>query len=211
LAFVADDAALQLVVGQRKGGDAALRAPLRSGALDGQRDDLACFHLRMALRLLTGLADHLGGLEPHLLAHVAQEHLAGVLHREAGDLLELHVELLAEPAQPITVARRLRLRPLQIALAAFEILLAALEVRVPFAQAGLAFLHEALRLLAVARLAAQVLLEARLGLEPFLPGLQEGLSLLMLRLAAALPDDVLGFVPGPVDFATTQAALEVPP
>ena len=96
LPLVADDPPLHLLVRNRERRDAPLGAPLRGGPLDRQGDDLACLDLRLLLRLLARLADHPGGLEPHLLADVMEKHLPGVLSGQPGDLAELLVELVVE-------------------------------------------------------------------------------------------------------------------
>ena len=139
-----------------------------------------------------------------------EHHLFGVLTGQAGDLPELFVELLAQAADPVAFSARLVLHAPQIILAMLEVLLVAPEALVPIPEGRLALLEGPLQLLPLARLTAQLLLETTLVQEPLLAGLEKSLSLVALRLATGLLDDLLGLVPGAVDLGSPQAAFQAP-
>src|SRR5256712_5116392 len=210
LSLVADDASLQLFARELERGDAALGGPFGRGPLDGQGDDLARLHLGLLLGLLPRLADHPGGFEAHLLPHVGEEHLLGVLDGEPGDAAKLIVQLGRGAPGPIALLQGLAVRLLDVPFALLEGPLTGAQPRILLTQDRLALLKDALPLFAIPDLALQLLLETRLRPEPLLAALQEGLALLVFRFLQAPVDDLPALAANSVNLCPAEAPPEQP-
>jgi hypothetical protein len=122
-----DDAPLHLVVRQRHARHGRLGRVLGGDALHGERDDLLRLAVRVAARRLADLAHAVGRIGLRLLLHPTHQLRAGLVGREAGELLEALRRLGLEPRDAGLAVGEHRLALLQLARPARQVALALLE------------------------------------------------------------------------------------
>ena len=94
-ALAADDAALHVVVGQVDHADGAFGHMVGGAFLNRQGDDVTGFLLALLAGARLDLAHHGGSVVVGVLLNAADQHLAGLILRHAGDALHLgHLPLL---------------------------------------------------------------------------------------------------------------------
>jgi hypothetical protein len=185
-----DDAPLHLVVGQRHGGDGALRGVFRGKALGGDGDDPAGVAVGALLGLLLDVADQRRRLAPGFVLDPLEDLAAGILRGEPGD-----------PLQPVSL---LLGHAVGLALAGPERQLLLAQRLLPFVEVPLARVHlldlavlapgalfrPLLHPLPLVALALDLAVEILPQLERFHLGCEHDLRLGRLRLACDLPAEL---------------------
>src|SRR5690606_6674498 len=121
-------AALHVVLRQRDRARRDLRRVLRGDPLHGERDDLLCLAVGVALRIVADLADPVPGVGQRLFLETTDQLRLGVRGREPGELLEPAALLAAQAVE--------------LGLAVVELLLPAPELAGALAEIALLVVHE---------------------------------------------------------------------
>ena len=173
-AFAADDAALELLVGEVDDGDAALGHKLACKPLHGDREHLLGPLVGLFDGRLLNLAGRLGSLGAGRLRHALDDPGAGLFGRDAGDFGQLLVGLafaLGERLGPVVEEGLLAAHRL---LLLGEVVLLLVEGDGPLVEFGLALGHLLFELVELLALAAALALCLALRLDAGLFGVELG-------------------------------------
>ena len=188
-ALTADDAALDLVVVDRESRDGVLDGRLRGGALDGVDHDALRFAGGIEPRLIHGIVDIGLGLGAGLGLHILDQHLAGLLGRHPGDVLQFLVDLGGHTLTLLHLGVQLVLEGVHLPLLRIELMLAAVQFALLLLDLSLTRLDIVLPVAELVVLLVHECLVLALELEEFLLGLQDLLLLDALGLQVRLLDD----------------------
>ena len=147
--FAADDATLHLIVRQRHRGHRRLRRGIRRDTLDGERNDLLGFALRIAARTFADLAQHVCGIGVRFFLQPPDQLVLGVLRRHARHLLEPSplighhlVQLVLPHLEQLFAATEIAGALADIAIALLHQFQLPVQRPLPVADASLLLLHE---------------------------------------------------------------------
>ena len=194
-ALAADDAALDLVIVDREGGDGVLDGRLRGGALDGVDDDALGFLRGVQAGFVDGVVDVGLGLGAGFGLHVLHQLGLGLLGRHPGDGLDLAVRLLDAAVALLLLPLEGVLLSLQGGLDIVHLLALAVQLAHLLVQGVLLLLHAGFRVADLGVLVVHVFLVLRLEVEELLLGLEDLVVLDLLRFDLGLLEDFVPLAP----------------